>query len=87
MSNANQKVPEWFNGQIYEDGDTVRNPFSGKEYKLNNLELSIYDFLIGSQMVFEMSPQTATPEKIKEFQKGLDWFKENNKEAHEILFD
>ena len=87
MSDAKQKVPEWFNGDIYEDGDTVRNPFSGKECKLNNLELSIYDFLMGSQMVFEMSPQTATPEKMKEFQKGLDWFKENNKEAHEILFD
>tara|TARA_B100000902_G_C26784639_1_gene656776 strand:+ start:105 stop:428 length:324 start_codon:yes stop_codon:yes gene_type:complete len=87
MSNAKQKLPKWFKGQLYEDGDTVKNPFSGEECKLNNVELSMYDFLIGSQMVFEMSPQTATPESIKEFQKGLDWFKENNKEAYEILLD
>ena len=87
MSKEKQKLPEWFEGELYDDGDTVRNPFSGEETKLNNVELSMYDFLMGSQMVFEMSPQFATPEKMKEFQKGLDWFRENNKEAYQILFD
>ena len=43
-------LPKWFNGTIYDKGDTVTNPFSGEEYKLTNLELSMYDFIIGSQM-------------------------------------
>lgn len=87
MSNAKQKLPKWFKGELYEKGDTVTNPFSGEEYELNNVELSMYDFIIGSQMVFEMSPQTATDESIKEFQNALAWFKENNIEAYETLLD
>jgi hypothetical protein len=37
-----QKVPKWFEGEVYEEGGTVRNPFSGEEYELNGLELSAY---------------------------------------------
>jgi hypothetical protein len=29
--------PDWFQGEIYEKGDVVTNPFSGQEYYLNNL--------------------------------------------------
>ena len=29
------KLPEWFDGEVYESGDKVRNPFSGDEYILN----------------------------------------------------
>jgi len=36
---------------IYDKGDTVTNPFSGDTYELNNLELSMYDLIMGSQMV------------------------------------
>ena len=45
-------LPKWFNGTIYEKGDTVTNPFSGEEYKLTNLELSMYDFIQGAQLMF-----------------------------------
>ena len=64
-----------------------KNPFSGEEYKLNNVELSMYDFIIGSQMVFEMAPQTVTEQKVKDFQKGLDWFRKHNTEAYMVLLD
>ena len=47
-----QKQPKWFQGEIYSEGGEVRNPFSGETYELNGLELSLYDFIIGSQMVF-----------------------------------
>jgi len=30
-----QKLPKWFNGELYEKGTTVQNRFSGEEYELN----------------------------------------------------
>ena len=38
-----QELPKWFRGELYDKGDTVRNRFSGEKYKLNNVELSMYD--------------------------------------------
>ena len=86
-STTKQQLPKWFKGQIYDKGDIVRNPFSKEEYKLNNVELSMYDFIIGSQMVFEMAPQTVTEQKVKDFQRGLDWFRKHNTEAYMVLLD
>ena len=87
MKKQNIKLPKWFKGQLYDEGDTVKNPFSGEECELNNVELSMYDFVIGSQMVFEMAPNTVTPQKVKDFQKGLDWFRSNNPTAYMTLLD
>ena len=87
MNKQNTKLPKWFKGQLYDEGDTVKNPFSGEEYELNNVELSMYDFIIGSQMVFEMAPQTVTKQKVDDFQKGLAWFSKNNIEAYMALLD
>ena len=36
-----QKVPKWFEGEVYDEGSVVQNRFSGEEYELNALELSI----------------------------------------------
>ena len=82
-----KKLPKWFKGQLYDKGDTVKNPFSGEACELNNVELSMYDFIIGSQMVFEMSPKTVTAQKVKDFQKGLDWFRTHNASAYMTLLD
>ena len=87
MSKQNTKLPKWFKGQLYDKGDTVKNPFSGEVCELNNVELSMYDFIIGSQMVFEMAPNMVTEQKVKDFQKGLDWFRKNNAEAYMVLLD
>ena len=87
MKKQNTKLPKWFKGQLYDKGDTVKNPFSGEEFELNNVELSMYDFVIGSQLVFEMQPKTITPKMIKDFQKGLDWFRKNNSQAYMVLLD
>ena len=38
MNKQNTKLPKWFKGQLYDKGDTVRNPFSGEEYELNNID-------------------------------------------------
>tara|TARA_R100001463_G_scaffold98235_1_gene152716 strand:+ start:355 stop:621 length:267 start_codon:yes stop_codon:yes gene_type:complete len=82
-----QELPKWFKGTCYSDGAIVKNPFSGEEYKLNNVELSMYDFIIGSQMVFELAPNTVTPGKVRDFQRGLRWFSKNNIEAYMVLLD
>jgi len=87
MSKQNTKLPKWFKGMCYDKGSIVANPFSGEEYELNNVELSMYDFIIGSQMVFELAPHTVSQDKIDDFQKGLDWFKKHNVEAYMVLLD
>jgi len=82
-----QELPKWFKGSCYDEGSTVRNPFSGEEYELTNVELSMYDFIIGSQLVFERAPKRANQEMIRDFQKGLDWFRKNNSRAYMALLD
>jgi len=82
-----QEIPKWFKGTIYKEGEEVVNPFSGQCYTLNGLELSIYDFIIGSQHVFEVAPRSVTPKQVNEFQKALNWFRKNNTEAYFVLLD
>ncbi len=82
-----QTIPKWFKGMIYDNGETVVNPFSGEEYKLNGIELSMYDFIMGSQYVFEVAPKTVTTKQINDFHKALNWFRKNNVEAYMILLD
>ena len=81
MSSKTKKptAPKWFKGMIYTKGGQVTNPFSGEFYELTGLELSIYDFIIGCQMVFESAPSTIT--------KALNWFRVNNPEAYYVLLD
>ena len=87
MKKQNTKLPAWFEGMQYDKGDTVKNIFSGEEYELNATELSMYDFIMGSQMVMEMTPKMITPKAVKDFQKGLDWFRSNNSSAYMVLLD
>ena len=84
---AEQPVPKWFKGQIYEKGETVTNPFSGGSYELTNVELSMYDFIMGSQLVMEMAPKSVTKTMINEFQKALTWFRRANVDAYYVLLD
>ena len=81
-----QQLPKWFRGELYDKGDTVRNRFSGEEYKLNNVELSMYDFVIGSTLVMEMAGGYKHTDVV-ELRKGLDWFRQNNSEAYMVLLD
>jgi hypothetical protein len=86
-----QELPKWFNGELYEEGATVRNRFSGEEYELNAMELSMYDFVIGSSIMSEMGMDAygfAPDHKIvKNLRKGLDWFRKHNAEAYMVLLD
>ena len=86
MKTKEQKLPLWFNGELYEEGGTVQNRFSGEEYELNNVELSMYDFIMGATQMAEMGIFNS-PHHMQELRKGLDWFRKNNPEAYMVLLD
>ena len=81
------KLPEWFEGEIYEMGDEVRNPFSGETALLTADELSMYDLIKGAEMVIAMGVAPDNNECIKIMKEGAEWFKEINPEAYKILLD
>ena len=85
MIKEKQQLPKWFNGELYEKGETVQNRFSGEEYELNNVELSMYDFIMGSAIMCEMGQHN--DDLIVNLRKGLDWFRMNNAEAYMVLLD
>jgi len=86
MIKEKQKLPKWFTGELYEEGATVQNRFSGEEIELNAMELSMYDFVMGATMTSEMLPNSST-QLIRDLRKGLDWFRMNNAEAYMVLLD
>lgn len=82
-----QELPKWFikeGGSLYEEGSVVENRFSGEKYELTNTELSIYDYIIGSELV---AFQTNDPTIINNFNKAINWFRKNNPEAYMVLLD
>ena len=83
-----QKLPKWFRGELYEKGAIVQNRFGGDSIELNNIEISMYDFVMCESILVEMTgPWEGAPKTIKELRKGLDWFRMNNAEAYMVLLD
>jgi hypothetical protein len=80
-----QKLPKWFNGDLYNEGGTVANRFTGEEIELNNLELSMYDFIMGATYCMEIGMWSKS--LADEHQKGLRWFIDNNAKAYMVLLD
>ena len=77
---------------MYSAGGIVINPFSGQKYELTAEELSMYDLIIGLQMVIEtwfegdmLNPATASFQR--DMAKGLTWFRQHNPEAYMVLLD
>ena len=88
METKTKELPKWFNGEHYSEGSDVTNPFSGESFYLDRTELSMYDFIIGSQMWIGdrwIEPETYAIQK--EVRKGLDWFINNNAKAYMVLLD
>jgi len=80
-----QKLPKWFKGELYEEGAEVTNRFGGDSCYLNNIELSMYDFVIGSTIMCEMGHRDT--KLITGLRKGLDWFRTHNARAYMVLLD
>jgi hypothetical protein len=77
MEMEKQVMPKWFNGQVYSEGGRVSNPFTGESVELTAEELSMYDLIMGAQMV----------QRYELVRKGLDWFRRENAEAYMVLLD
>ena len=86
MSTKEIKLPSWFHGELYEEGGTVQNRFTGEKYELNNVELSMYDYIMGATITAEMGIFN-TEHHIKELRQGLDWFRKHNPKAYMVLLD
>jgi hypothetical protein len=82
-----QKLPKWFNGSLYSEGDTVANQFTGEEIELTNVELSLYDFIMGCNMLFARGSNRVNDNMIKDFDRALTWFRINNPQAYMVLLD
>ena len=79
------KLPKWFTGELYDEGAEVTNRFSGDSCHLNNIELSMYDFIMGATQVMEIGMHHDS--MITDLRKGLDWFRKNNASAYMVLLD
>ena len=86
MKTIKEKLPKWFDGKLYKEGDTVTNPYSGEEIELTAVELSMYDFCMGATFVYEMGG-LGEMDVVKDLRKGLDWFRKNNPKAYMVLLD
>ena len=82
-----QKLPKWFDGVLYEIGDEVSNPYSGERIELTAVELSMYDFVMGATMVYEMGGMSVDGKMLKDLRRGLDWFRKHNPKAYMVLLD
>ncbi len=87
-----QKLPKWFDGLHYPEGETVVNPFSNEEFYLNRTELSIYDLIKGTEHIFGMHQATQPnkpldPKLLKDFERALSWFRKYSPKAYMVLLD
>ena len=85
-SKTQEQLPSWFEGEVYELGDEVRNPYSGETVLLDAAELSMYDLVKGAEMVMCMG--VADLDKcIDIINQGKDWFLATNPQAYMTLLD
>ena len=85
MVKKEQKLPKWFDGVVYDKGAVVQNRFGGAEIELNNIELSMYDLVMGASIMTEMGGFDDII--AKDLRRGLDWFRTHSPEAYMVLLD
>ena len=73
-----QELPSWFDGEVYEIGDEVRNPYTGETCLLTAEELSMYDLVRGAEMVIQMGVAMDIDRCYDIMQKGGDWILANS---------
>lgn len=78
-------APEFFDGQIYANGEKVVNYLSGESIFLDPISLSVYDFIKGCEALHDVGILNTS--NLNDFDRCMDWFMENNPEAYMILLD
>ena len=86
MIKTKQKLPKWFDGALYEKGETVKNPYSGEKCKLTAEELSMYDFIKGAEMCISAG-MYVNADITDDFNKAIRWFIRANPKAYMVLLD
>ena len=86
------KLPKWFKGVVYQEGDLVSNPFTGQQAILTPNELAMYDFIKGAEYTISVTynDDILHPDVARlsnEMRKALDWFRKANARAYLILLD
>ena len=86
------KLPTWFEGEVYEKGETVANRFTGETEDLTAEETSMYDFIMGCEMLMSESGAYSWNDETRskyanEMRKGMDWFRRSNPAAYMTLLD
>jgi len=71
------QLPKWFDGMVYEQGDTVTNPFSGSFIYIDRKALSMYDLIMGANHT----------EQWELVRKGCDWFRQHYPKEYMVLLD
>ena len=85
---AEEMLPSWFQGEVYELGDEVRNPFSGETVLLDAAELSMYEVIKGAEIAMLMNlPIYSIDDCIDIIDRGKDWFIIKNPNAYMKLLD
>ena len=79
-------LPNWFEGEVYELGDEVCNPYSGETALLDAAELSMYELIKGAEIAMLMGFGDID-ECIDIMDQGKDWFIIKNPNAYMILLD
>ena len=85
MKETLHTLPDWFKGEVYEEGDVVTNPFTGEACDLNAGETSMYDLIMGLNYVGDH--RGWDDELINTQQKALSWFRTKNPKAYMALLD
>jgi len=84
------KVPFSKDMMVGDAYETVSNRFTGIKVKLNPVEVAVYDVLMGSynlHLQVGKSNIEQSRELYNDFNKGKNWFIENNSQAYFDLID
>ena len=76
---VNKSIQDIFPGIMILDNEPVivQNPFSGESCILSPVEVAVYDYLKGCELIGDH----------KGLRKSLDWFIDNNSQAYITLLD
>ena len=62
---------------VGKSSQVVSNPYSGQSVELTALEVAVYDYIKGAEMIGQ----------YKGMQNGIDWFIKNNVKAYMTLLN
>jgi len=91
-----ENVPVWFQGPFYKRGGKVTSKATGKEYKLNALEKSIFTEIQYNTAIIEIFSEKNDRSyfsnpffsyMVTVVDEGTEWFKNNNSKAYNKLFE